>query len=84
MTARERLAAFLKKARGENTQEAFAEKLGVTGAYISALEKGRKVPSVEFIDRLGDRLKIDTEDARNALRRVKEEQLRKEFAAVSE
>ncbi len=38
----------IKKLRGDDTQEIFAEKIGVSGQHISRMEKDLSLPSVEI------------------------------------
>ena len=38
----------IKKLRGDDTQEFFAEKIGVSGQHISRMEKDLSLPSVEI------------------------------------
>jgi transcriptional regulator with XRE-family HTH domain len=40
------------------TQVEFAQRLRVTQAYVTALETGRKVPSVAMLERMGKALRV--------------------------
>lgn len=46
-----RQLAKLRRARGDMTQAALGERLGVTSQYITQLEKGNKRPSEEMLKR---------------------------------
>ncbi len=54
MRIAENIAA--RRAELNLTQEELAEKVGVTQAFISLVEKGFKTPSVEVTKRLADAL----------------------------
>jgi len=54
MRIAENIAA--RRAELNLTQEELAEKVGVTQAFISLIEKGFKTPSVEVTKRLADAL----------------------------
>lgn len=56
---RVRLAENLKVRRGELSQEAFATVLDVPVLYVSRVERFVVATSIDQIDRLADKLKID-------------------------
>ena len=45
---------LLKRLRGGVTQVAFAETLGISATYLCDVERGRKNPSIRFVQRLCD------------------------------
>ena len=47
---------LLLRKRSGLTQKQLAEKLGCTAAYLSYIEKGQRIPSVEFMLKLKDAL----------------------------
>jgi len=60
MRIAENIAA--RRAELNLTQEELAEKVGVTQAFISLIEKGFKTPSVEVTKRLADALDTTIDD----------------------
>jgi len=60
MRIAENIAA--RRAELNLTQEELAEKVGVTQAFISLVEKGFKTPSVEVTKRLADALDTTIDD----------------------
>ena len=44
------------------TQKELADKIGVTQSFISLVEKGYKVPSVEVVKRLADALETTIDE----------------------
>jgi len=60
MTTRERFVMRLKKLRAERgmTQEALAEKAGISRSYIARLELGRQDPTLGTLEKLAKALKV--------------------------
>ena len=60
-TLRNRFGKRLRKIRREKdiTQEQLAEIIGVTGEFISNLERGKSAPSFETVEKLAQALEVD-------------------------
>ena len=60
MTTRERFVMRLKKLRAERgmTQEALAEKAGISRSYIARLELGQQDPTLGTLEKLAKALKV--------------------------
>lgn len=57
-----------KKRRAKSmTQEALAEKVGVTSAYIGMIERGERAPSLEFFVMLTNALDVTADELLNGL-----------------
>lgn len=50
------LSTFLKKERGNKTQEAFSKELDISRSYLNDLEAGRRSPSIDTLEKIADRL----------------------------
>ena len=63
-TLRTRFGKRLRKIRREKdiTQEQLAEAIGVTGEFISNLERGKSAPSFETVEKLSEALGVDVEE----------------------
>lgn len=63
-TLRTRFGKRLRKIRREKdiTQEQLAETIGVTGEFISNLERGKSAPSFETVEKLAEALGVDVEE----------------------
>lgn len=72
---RKRLGAFIKlvrEAAGFDGQKPFADKLGISPAYVSKLESGEATPSPELLLDLVKQFGADEKTARRLLRAVSE------------
>lgn len=52
----------LRKEVGYNSQESFAEALGLSRTHIGHIEQGRKNPSMEVIVKIARKLKVDVSE----------------------
>jgi len=61
MTLRRTLAANLRRIRAERglSQDDFAALVGVHRTYINHLEQAKRGPTIDVIERMADRLKVD-------------------------
>lgn len=74
----------IKKLRTEHgdTQQALAEKLGITNSYISYIESGERDPSTELLEGVADIYNVDmnylygTQESQNTHRLVSEDEYR--------
>lgn len=48
------IGSRIREIRGERTQKVFGQSMGTTQSYISDLERGKSLPSVSFLVRLGE------------------------------
>lgn len=55
-----RIRAF-RKLKGY-TQESFAKELGVSVSILGEIERGNRMPTLEFVDRVARILKISVQD----------------------
>jgi DNA-binding XRE family transcriptional regulator len=58
------LGKKVQKARKKTafTQEALAEKIGISRAYMGYIEQGRYAPSLEVLEKIAKALKINLSD----------------------
>ena len=63
-TLRKRFGQRLRDIRTsrEQTQEEFAETLGISVDFLSLIERGRNAPSFETLDRMARKLKLPLAD----------------------
>jgi transcriptional regulator with XRE-family HTH domain len=54
-----RLAAFLRKKRGETTYVAFSKRLGISRSHLYRLEQGHQTITLKKLQVLIDKLKCD-------------------------
>lgn len=61
MDVRQRLAANVKRLRKASglSQEKFALEHGIDRTYISAIERGRRNPTITIVERLANALDVD-------------------------
>lgn len=52
----------LRKQMGYNSQEVFAETLGLSRTHIGHIEQGRKNPSMEVLVKIAKKLRIDVSE----------------------
>lgn len=52
------IASRIREVRGDQTQKEFAERLGMSQQYISALESDKETPNYSFLSSLTKRYKI--------------------------
>lgn len=50
---REQLVALMKQKQGDLTGTAFAEKLGISGSFLTEIYKGRRDPGEKVLSQLG-------------------------------
>lgn len=62
MEAAARLAANLRRQRGNLSQKAFARKLGVSRATVTRLEAGSQNATLKTLDQLSKALRCDVAD----------------------
>jgi transcriptional regulator with XRE-family HTH domain len=55
------LAQRLREARGQLKMRELANAVGVTTSYISRIEKGERVPTLQLLNRLADQLGVSRE-----------------------
>ena len=51
----------LRQAR-KTTQEALAEKMGISAKYLSSIERGQENPTLDTLIKLADALKVELEE----------------------
>ena len=61
-TIEKKLAAFLKKQRGDTTYRAFAKKLGITPSSLFRIEQCDQSITLNRLQQIMDRLKVDLVD----------------------
>ena len=57
-----KLAAFLKKQRGDQTYAAFSRKLGITASSLFRIENCEQSVTLNRLQQIMDRLKVDLKD----------------------
>jgi len=62
LEARERLAALVKKARGDMSKSAFGEMLGVSHTAVGSWEQGSCMPDVRIVMKISARLGLTVEE----------------------
>lgn len=74
MTLRQNLAANLRRIRAERglSQDDFAALVEVHRTYINHLEQAKRSPTIDVIERMADRLKIDPSDLLSEPKRATE------------
>ncbi len=55
---RKKLADNIKKLRGDESQNSFAKRIGVTQASLNRLEAGMQNPSLDFVYALSEKLRV--------------------------
>jgi len=61
-TLEKKLAAFLKKKRGDTTYAAFSRKLGITASSLFRIERCEQSVTLGRLQQIMDRLKVDLAD----------------------
>jgi transcriptional regulator with XRE-family HTH domain len=54
-----RLGQRLRRARGSLSQRELAKHIGASAAYLSRIERGERVPSLQLLERIADALGVD-------------------------